>query len=404
MQVDQVNPFLANANIRLSNQFNSSNLSVFQVTRINPVIRSPFGNEQSPDTLSAQALLDKQLSGALQNYAAAPTPSTGTTGTASPTPEQLAQQVLNNVNQRRSDNHDNHDNLDEINDDIARGFNQTIEALNQFGRLNQQALDDISKTYELIKNGLNRLSSPDQSAATDTKASTPATTDSAVQNDVLLQSLSQSSSFEIQRSFSTSLQIQTAEGDLVTIELNRNSGAQYNSRFQANASGASFSSSQSVFSDNSFQYTVNGDLNEEETDAIKNLLGDVSEIADKFFDGNLKNALSKTLELNSANEQISSYNVDLTYDEIISSQSQTEAVFTGTLTADAAVNLLADLTRNSPASRLFNQADKLASDLFGEKINSRFVDDPFIQKLPDDTKGLLQSSLDIEHGHDKDDD
>jgi len=74
------------------------------------------------------------------------------------------------------------------------------------------------------------------------------------------------------------------------------------------------------------------------------------------------------------------------------------------VTADAAANLLADLTRNSPASRLFNQADKLASDLFGEKINSRFLDDPFVQKLPDDTKDSLKSSLDIEPGHDEDDD
>jgi len=390
MHVDHVNPLLLNSHHRSGGRFNSSASSVFQITRLNPVIRSPFSNGLASGDISAQALLDKQLSGALQNNATNPVTSSNT-GTANPTPEQLAHQVLNNVNQRRGDHH--HD-LNEINDDIERGFNQTIEALNQFGQLNQQALDDISRTYELIQNGLNRLSEPDQAnvSATDTTA--------AQQNNVLLQSLSQSSSFEIQRSLSTSLQIQTAEGDLVTIELSRNTGAQYNSSFQADANSVNFSSSQSLYSDNSFQYSVNGDLNEEETDAIKNLLSDVSKITNKFFDGNLKDAIQKTLQLEGNNEQISSYSLDLTYDEIINSESQTQAVFNGALTPDATNNLLTNLTRNSPAAHLFNHADKLASELFNEKVSSRFFDDPFVQKLPDDTKDLLKSSLNIEPDHD----
>ena len=339
------------------------------------VARTDYLAPAADTGISPQALLDKRLASILQPERAVKAQSVAP-DSKPPTSEQVAQQVLNDVNQKRAKTND----ISQIRDNIEQGFEQTLEALRQFGQLSNEVFDEISDTYALIQDGLDRIDAPTSQS-----------------EELSLSSISQSSSYEIQRSLSTSLQIETAEGDIVTIDLSRNSGAQLSASYQQDVNGYSYSSSQALYSDSSFQYSVTGDLSEEETNAIKNLVEDVSKVADKFFDGNLQSALKKTRDLNEFGDEISSYNLELTYDKIISTQSQAQATFTNAPQTVAAAEAEVDeVTNNSPASGLFNNTHVFAKSLFDENIVSKFFDDDFVQSLENTAKGLLQDSLGID--------
>ncbi|MCG8527468.1 MAG: hypothetical protein MI748_13875 [Opitutales bacterium] len=77
------------------------------------------------------------------------------------------------------------------------------------------------------------------------------------------------------------------------------------------------------------QIEVEGHLNDEELEAINQLVADVDDLAADFFDGDVQAAFAKGLELNYDRSQIAGYNLELKEKEVQVYQEQFEAYMGG---------------------------------------------------------------------------
>ena len=108
-----------------------------------------------------------------------------------------------------------------------------------------------------------------------------------------------------QYSETMSMQLTTKEGDTVSLDF-KQLYAQYQSytRQQSAESGPSgvryFESKEALEMtafEEQFAFSVDGDLNEDELNAIFDVFEQVDQLANNFFDGNIEKALSQAMEL-----------------------------------------------------------------------------------------------------------
>ncbi|NPA71411.1 MAG: hypothetical protein GXO35_01155 [Gammaproteobacteria bacterium] len=137
-----------------------------------------------------------------------------------------------------------------------------------------------------------------------------------------------------QYSETMSLQMTTKEGDVVKVDF-RQLYAEYQSftHTQAATSGPSgvrqFESKEQLEAtafEESFAFSVEGDLNEAELNAIFNVFEQVDKLANNFFDGNIEKALAQANALNIDYGQLESFKLNLTQTESLSTSYQQAAV------------------------------------------------------------------------------
>lgn len=110
-------------------------------------------------------------------------------------------------------------------------------------------------------------------------------------------------SYAVRESRDFSLKLRTADGDAVTIRFgNEKSGA---SAVNADRTSLSVWGSQS----SSLQFSVEGELDEDEMRALTDLLGQVAEISEQFFAGDLEAAFQLASELAFDQSEISSFDI-----------------------------------------------------------------------------------------------
>lgn len=97
-------------------------------------------------------------------------------------------------------------------------------------------------------------------------------------------------------SASTSIQIQTKEGDVITIDISNNSSAEFTG-VNAQGDGAQLNAGlKTLNSESNMSFTVKGDLNADELKAVNNILGKINSIADQFHNGSMEEALKQAGE------------------------------------------------------------------------------------------------------------
>jgi len=341
---------------------------------------------------STLELLEKRLSAAFtgeqstQNYIRANEVEGAQRG------HQLIDRVLSDARQLLSQSDTD---IDDVRSKIEQGFRETYEALENLQQLDDSAKVELTSLYKHIQQGLNTLSS--DVSDRDGEHDDVDDDDGIGAGELTLNSVSHTASIDIQRSLSSTLQIQTAEGDIVNIQLSRNSSAQFDQAYQADANGFSFSSNRSVSAEFNLEYSVEGELNENENAAIKDLIKDVNILASKAYDGNLQNALKKAAGLSSFYEEINSFDLQLSYEQSITAQSQTEISFSGReISPELIDNVINKLSTDSPADSLFNNINHFAKDVYDINIINRFNEDSYVKTLDDDTKADLQANLGVD--------
>ncbi|WP_075184657.1 DUF5610 domain-containing protein [Teredinibacter haidensis] len=105
-----------------------------------------------------------------------------------------------------------------------------------------------------------------------------------------------------------SLRLRTNDGDLVTI----NSYADQGQREQSVGTASGTSSQKDSAGMEDFRISVDGDLDAAELSAINDLLGQLSDIADTFFTGDVYEAYEKALEIGYDSDEIARFSLDLT--------------------------------------------------------------------------------------------
>ena len=103
----------------------------------------------------------------------------------------------------------------------------------------------------------------------------------------------------------------TAEGDEVSISFADAYESKSASSYSKNGDNEAFVSESSQSRDLSFSMSVNGDLNEQEQQAINELMEDLQSVSETFFSGSLEDAFEQAKELNLGNEQLVGFTMDL---------------------------------------------------------------------------------------------
>jgi hypothetical protein len=186
------------------------------------------------------------------------------------------------------------------------GIDEAIEELSDLNVLDEELAEGIEKARDLINAGIDETQEHLLDDGPVAPTVTPSPTSHAVEY---------SSERYASQSNSSDLSITTADGDIVSISFSalQENQANENFNYSANqsASEMNYQRSASSYSEMNFSFSVQGDLDKEELQAIQALIKDISKIEKDFFAGNIDKAFNKAIELGYDEEQLSSFNLEL---------------------------------------------------------------------------------------------
>jgi len=174
---------------------------------------------------------------------------------------------------------------------VQIGIDDAVDELKGTGVFNDDMEEGINKSKEGIYNGLDEF---EESLFNPQPASV---------NISQAQYVSMTSNAEYK--------FTTAEGDEVSISFADAFESQSASGYQQNSNGESFASSSSQSRQVSFSMSVNGDLNEQEQEAINAMMEDLQDLSKTFFGGDLDKAFEQAQELSLESDQLVAFSMDL---------------------------------------------------------------------------------------------
>lgn len=174
---------------------------------------------------------------------------------------------------------------------VQIGIDDAVDELKGTGVFNDDMEEGINKSKEGIYNGLDKF---EESLFNPQPASV---------NISQAQYVSMTSNAEYK--------FTTAEGDEVSISFADAFESQSASGYQQNNNGESFASSSSQSRQVSFSMSVNGDLNEQEQEAINVMMEDLQDLSKTFFGGDLDEAFEQAQELSLDSDQLVAFSMDL---------------------------------------------------------------------------------------------
>lgn len=252
---------------------------------------------------------------------------------------------------------------------VEQGFAEARKILDGMGVLAGNIAADIDKTYNLIQTGLADMAERLFPKSTDIAPALPAN----------------ASRFEAQ-SQSFDLSVTTREGDRLRISVAQASASM--SSGQVDASGASAQGERIQVG--GWQVEIEGDLNDQEREALTKLLGQVQELSDQFYSGDYMGAFDRALELNLDGSQLASMSLNLTQTSM-RQVSETYGRVAGAEAPSSAVNTdLRDYAAGLlEALRQSNELTSSPSDLLRDLLKGGFaMDERFDQGRLDKAMSL----------------
>ncbi|UTA49373.1 DUF5610 domain-containing protein [Simiduia sp. 21SJ11W-1] len=188
---------------------------------------------------------------------------------------------------------------------FLKGFNEAKTILSEAGLLSDELMASIGATYDKVLAGLANMAEElglDDSAIK--AAQTPAAEEPPVLDapDAVTAPVADIKGL-VKASRAFDFSVTTQEGDKVQIS----ASSFFKANYAANGNGASASLRQGE----SFQLKIQGDLNEDELAAINDLLGQVNDLADQFYGGDLQAAFESALALDFDANEIAGFALDL---------------------------------------------------------------------------------------------
>ncbi|HVL00459.1 MAG TPA: DUF5610 domain-containing protein [Dongiaceae bacterium] len=166
---------------------------------------------------------------------------------------------------------------------------------------------------------------------------------------------------QMERSRSFEMEVVTKEGDKVKIMVNSGqafAGQRVNYEDDAN----SIEGFEGTFSSyDNLSFSVEGDLNEEELAALNDLFGQVNDVADTFYGGDVEAAFDQAMEVGMDPEQLASFAVNMNQTETVAVRSTYVAV--QNMTGPALANPYEDLFKSLGefADQVKQSSDALAN-------------------------------------------
>jgi len=191
---------------------------------------------------------------------------------------------------------------------VNQGIGEAKEQLADMNLLDEELEEGIEQSRSLIHQGIDKLHQNifEQEQDNDIQpiATSGATVAQLYSSDVY-HGLSQSSD----------LTIETADGDLVTISFSHLK-EQMQSEQGSYAAGngfeqTSFSRSSSSYEELNFSFSISGELDEGEQEAINALISDINKLQKEFFTGDINKAFEQALQLGFDESELSGFSLNL---------------------------------------------------------------------------------------------
>jgi len=193
---------------------------------------------------------------------------------------------------------------------FEKGFAEAAKQLEEMGFLSEQISADIGQTKELVLSGLDDLRSRFIGADDSAEGSGSGVRNGSGAGGLSAASIYQRQDSAQQNSFQFSLT--TADGDKVTIDAS-STRASVTQQYAAHIPGLEtllqYSEAQSE--NHQFSFSVDGELDEGELAAINDLLGQINELADTFFSGDLEGAFEQAMDVGYDSSEITAFALNL---------------------------------------------------------------------------------------------
>ena len=196
---------------------------------------------------------------------------------------------------------------------FQEGFAEASQQLQEMGLLTDSISADIGDTYDLVLSGVDELreeylgvSTVSETAAqeSDSPVSLPATGGEGV-------AAAAYGRYEEAASNRFNFELTTSDGDRVRISATSLRA----SLFEGSVAGRNLETllqyQHAQVDSNRFYFSVEGELDEDELEAINDLLQQVNEIAEQFFGGDLEQAFNTAMELGYDASEIAQFSLNL---------------------------------------------------------------------------------------------
>lgn len=283
-------------------------------------------------------------------------------------PQSVADRVIDFVSraiaQRAGSESEAEEMLEQARQGVTQGIADARGILETSGKLSEEVDNLINETAALINKGLDELAQP-------------ATETTDLSNTGQLLSSAASINSQLKQSSEASIEIVTQDGDRVEINyssfIQSASSQSYYVDSQISASRYELNAESSV----AFQFSVQGELDQGEQQAINELLSEVGDIANSFFSGDVQAAFNSALELGINAQELKSYTVDLQQSssiKVVETYQQTEQLTrpennpaetasTGPARAIDVLSQLEQLLDNLQANSIIEQPDTMVKSL-----------------------------------------
>ncbi|MFD1384768.1 DUF5610 domain-containing protein [Rhodanobacter aciditrophus] len=266
------------------------------------------GYSPSTGVSRSMSILQKSVTTQVQ-YTFSANAETGTTQSSNSTsakndysPENVAQRILSHVGnylENLQENGADSERLSEVLETaksaVQKGVEDATEKLKALGWLNDPVEQGISETETLVADGFDALEKLFLDSDTQVEAA----------------QLTAVSSQSYTREDSSQFEIKTREGDIVSFNLYA---------LQSNGSGQAISVSdddvnyvryESQTQEFAFDFSVEGDLNETELAAIKEMMASAGSVSDMFFSGDVAGAIQKSFDMGFDASTLASFSMTL---------------------------------------------------------------------------------------------
>ena len=275
--------------------------------------------------------------------------------------------------------------LQQAREGIAQGISDARDTLDALGELSDKVAEEIDKTESFIFQGLDTL----QQALISNQQGN---------NTLISESALYSSQF--QQTSEASIEIVTQDGDRVAVNYSAFTQSVSKQSYLANEQGRSYAYGNSAESAIAFQFSVQGELDSDERESIKNLLDNIGKIAGQFFQGDVQAAFNTSLELGFGSEELKSFSLDFqqtTRVQVVEAYQRTEQLFndvplSASVNPRPAVDMLSQLEHlldQAKGSTTIEQPERTVKSLLADMLD--ILDQTFDSPVKNYIKDLIDS-------------
>ncbi len=310
-------------------------------------------------------------------------------------PEKIATRVLGVIAKELNhaeDDEQRSELLQQAREGVEAGLSEARDILDSLGVLSGNVADNINRTEELLNTGLAQL--------VDGQPVDLGIVGNRDEHEVVANSDSAAFLVANESRRQSSLEIETSEGDLINISISSSTSISAIQFQSANADGQLQGSAYNSSASFSASYTVSGDLNDQEKDAISDLLERIDKVTDRFFDGNVQAAFAQASKLEIGSEQLAGFALNLEH----SSTTAVAAAYQQTAGSDASapaslldlgkfargvLDILKNVSKDMPFADFETEAKQLLKESAAVKTDD--------QQATDALNNLVDALAEAEH-------